>query len=315
MRGGASDEAYRYEHTGIIEHYLLLKTRWQMIAAFGVSAAAMTFLVTRFLVAPRYRAEAVIRPVAQPSAELGTLGPRLGRGSSLGALSVLSGGLGNGGARAQEYMSILRSYDFSVALIEHYHLRIRNGTGGRRWFGFGSHGRMSQWRRYHMMRKRFDCQYDYITGNVTLHYIDRSRARAAQILGFYLESLRDKLRREQVTSAKAATAALRAEASGTSDTLLQDQLYGLVARQVQREELAQVEANFAFKVIDGPVVPDGPYSPWPLVDAILAGLLALVLASLWVILRDYLRRSHAAYMRALAAARGKCPERQGTELA
>ena len=302
------------EPRDLFAYWLLLKARWRIIAALCASVAVLTLVVAAFVVTPYYRAEAVIRPVAQPGAQLSAFGQSLSGEIQSGEMAVLSGGLGGGGNRAQEYMAILRSYDFSVALVERYHLAIGSNARGGGWFELDRHWARSDWRLYQIMRRRFDCQYDYVTGDVTLHFLDRDPARATRILGLYLESLRDKLRHEQVHSAKAAATALRAEALGTSDALLQTQLYELISRQVQREKLAQVEADFAFKVIDGPVAPDRPYSPRPLMDAILAGVITLVLISLWIILRDYLERSHAAYRSALEAARragsGRSAERR-----
>ena len=302
------------EPRDLFAYWILLKARWRIIAVLSASAAVLTLVVGAFLVTPFYRAEAVIRPVAQPGAQLSAFGQSLPGQIQSGAMAVLSEGLGGGGNRAQEYMSILRSYDFNVALIERYHLTIGDDARRGGWFGLGSQSAISKWRLYQIMRKRFDCQYDYVTGDVTLHFLDRDAVRATRILGLYLESLREKLRHEQVSSADAAATALRAEALGTSDTLLQTQLYELISRQLQREKLAQVEADFAFKVIDGPVAPDRPYSPRPLMDAILAGVITLFLISLWIILRDYLERSHAAYRSALEDARragsGRSAERR-----
>ncbi len=301
--GTPSQSLLLREPRDLFAYWRLLKARWRIVAALSAGATLFTLVVSALVVTPYYRAEAVIRPVAQPGAQLSALGQSLPGAIQSGEMNLLSGGLGGGGNRAQEYMSILRSYDFSVALVEHYHLAIGSESRRKGWFGFDSHSRISKWRLYQIMRKRFDCQYDYVTGNVTLHFLDRDPARATRILGLYLESLRDKLRRERVRSADAAAKALRAEALGTSDTLLQTQLYELISRQVQREKVAQVEADFAFKVIDGPVAPDRPYSPRPLLDAVVAGVVALILISLWIIFRDYLERSNAAYRRALEAAR------------
>jgi len=297
------------EPRDLFAYWLLLKARWRIVAAFSAGAALLALAAATLVVTPYYRAEAVIRPVAQPGVQLSALGESFSSAVQGGEMNLLSGGLGGGGDRAQEYMSILRSYDFSVALVEHYHLAIGGDSQHEGWFGVDGHSGISKWRLYQIMRRRFDCQYDYVTGNVTLHFLDRDPARATRILGLYIESLRDKLRREQVRSADAAARALRAEALGTSDTLLQTQLYELISRQVQREKLAQVEADFAFKVIDGPVAPDRPYSPRPLTDTIVAGVTVLVLIVLWIILRDYLERSHAAFQRALEAARRVAWER------
>jgi len=95
------------------------------------------------------------------------------------------------------------------------------------------------------------------------------------VLGWYLEALRERLRSQEVQSAALAAKSLEDEISRTSDSLLQSQLYELLARQIQREKLSQVEADFAFKVIEPPVVPDAKFSPHVARAAMLTGLLVL----------------------------------------
>jgi hypothetical protein len=38
-------------------------------------------------------------------------------------------------------------------------------------------------------------------------------------------------------------------------------LYDLIAKQIQKQQLAEVEADFSFVMIEPPVVPDRPFRP------------------------------------------------------
>jgi hypothetical protein len=105
--------------------------------------------------------------------------------------------------------------------------------------------------------------------------------------------LRDKLRNEAVTTAGAAALSLQDEIRRTPDALLQNQLYELMAHQIQREKLAQVQANFAFKVIEPPVVPDHYYAPSARHAATLSGALVFVVLCGFIILREWLAAAHA----------------------
>src|SRR5262249_23303297 len=136
-----------------------------------------------------------------------------------------------------------------------------------------------KWRAYKKMLKWFSCEYSIKTGNVTVYFKAKTPAAAEKILGYYVDDLREKLRSREVQSAGAAIESMKAEARVTSDVLLQTQLYELVAKQMQQLRLAQVEADFAFTVLEPPAAPDRAYSPNVLLWSSIAGSLAFILAA------------------------------------
>ena len=142
-----------------------------------------------------------------------------------------------------------------------------------------------------MIQSNFDCSYDRLSGNLNLKFIDKTRESAKVILGFFIADLRDRVQSQEVRSAKGALSSLTEEANRTSDSLLRSQIYELISRQVEREKVAQAEADFAFKLIEPPVVPDRPYSPRALVDAVVAGLFAFLGCCGWLIVRHSNRAS------------------------
>jgi hypothetical protein len=249
-------------------------SRWRPIVGCTVLAGVATLLITKFAITPLFRAEAILRPVAE-QAEMGRLQGPLGFAGSYGS-SLFLGGFGMADERAEEYMAILRSYEFTTSLINHYKLAAQLGGG----LSPSATSQDPTWRRYRMLRGQFQCQYDRVSGNMTLYFTDSSRAEAQQMLTYYVDSLRDRVRREEVQGAKTAAASLEDEARSTGDSLLRAQLYELISRQIQREKLAQAEADFAFKLIEPPVVPDRPFSPRPKLDSVLAGALVFMLVSI-----------------------------------
>src|SRR6202022_3254748 len=129
------------------------------------------------------------------------------------------------------------------------------------------------WRLYRVLKNHFDCDYSLTNGNITLHFEARSQKDAERILGYYISDIRELLRTREVSDASAAIVSLREEAAGTSDAVLRSELYSLEAKQLQRKKMAQVEADFAFRVLNAPAAPDKPYSPDALLNSVLAGLL------------------------------------------
>jgi hypothetical protein len=146
-----------------------------------------------------------------------------------------------------------------------------------------------------MIADRFSSEYDFKSGNLTLYFMDPSPAEAQRVLGFYLDSLRDKLRNEEVEAGASAAASLEEEVRKTSDALLQTQLYELMARQIQREKIAQVQSDFAFKVVEPPVVPDNYFAPKARHNATLAASITFALVCVWILASDFIRRAKAQF--------------------
>jgi Chain length determinant protein len=271
---------YEYEYTVELAPYIFaLRQRWTTITATAVSAALVTALITGFLLPKWYRATAVIRPIETLAVEnriAGVLGG-LGGGFGLGGLANSLGAGGNNDA--QEYIAILQGFQFNVDLAQHHHLSPELLKPGLLAFLHPSRIKDPNWAVYRVLEKRFDCDYSIKTGNLTLSFQDHNRIEAENILGYYIDDLRDLFRSREITSASAAVSSLEEEANTTPDSLLRAQLYDLVAKQIERRKMAQVEADFAFRVLDPPAASDKPYRPSVAADSALAALFAALVCS------------------------------------
>ncbi len=268
----------------------VLAARWRLISSLTLGATLLAWVLTQFVMTKWYRATTVLRPVSPSATEervlglLGTLG-----GGVAGSLGMLRG---PSAVPAYEFIPMLKSYAFTIELVDEHHLRghFLKETGHHLLpFRLGP-PEEPNWRIYRLLQKQFDVQYSITQGNLTLHYLDPDRREAERILGFFVDDLREKLRQRQVRDAFEAVKSLEAEAGSTPDALLAAQLEGLIARQIQRQKVAQVQANFAFTVLDPPASPDRPYSPSPPFVCGLAAVVVLVLTSLGVLIADWLSR-------------------------
>jgi uncharacterized protein involved in exopolysaccharide biosynthesis len=269
--------------------YLRAVLREHLIALVVVPFLAVlaTGITTKFVLTKRYKARAILMPrhdmgnLASRAAAMGFAGELLG--FDAGALQGLSSGLGG-----EEYIAIMKSFDFVHSLITRYRLdkevfkpRSSFLSSLSQLVSF-SHDKPSDWKLYKAMLDRFDCTYDYKSGNLTLTFIDPDRELAQKVLDIYIVSLRDQLRSREVKEAKAAVESLDDEAGKTPDSLLKGQLYELVARQVQRQKLAEVQADFAFRVIESPIAPEKADSPSPAKDCLVVMILAVLLSLSWI---------------------------------
>jgi hypothetical protein len=268
----------------------LLRSRWLLIASLTIGIGLGYGLYTKFLTVKWYRAQAIVTPV---SPDLG-LSMGTGPGGDMvdglggGIASILEGGGSDTITLAERYTAIMNSYAFTTDLVNKYHLEhtiigVRSPKAPT----------VTKWSVHTMIADRFSTEYDYKSGNLTLYFLDPSPAEAQRVLGYYLDSLRDKLRNEEVEAGASAAASLEEEVRKSSDALLQTQLYELMARQIQREKIAEVQSDFAFKVVEPPVVPDNYFAPKARYNATLAASITFVLVCTWILATDFIRRAKA----------------------
>lgn len=255
---------------------VVLARSWKFLAAATSVATLLAAFLAMFVVPKWYRAEVVLRPVSEVMPNRLQISER-----PLSVASVLDQVVPT--SRAEELMTTVQSFQFSLAMVKNHHLE--RTLRKRHWLPWRQNGDPS-WEVYRTLQERFTCEYSISTGNLTLYYQDRDRMNAQTILEYYVDDLRSKLREEQVATTKATAQSLKDEAGSTPDTLLQQQLFQLIAEQLQQEKLAIVDANFAFKVIDAPKSSDKPYSPSVLMVSGLAFVVTLFISCLILLTRE-----------------------------
>lgn len=259
-------------------YVLLILERWKTIAAITFVAIVVTYILTKFVMTPWYQATAIIEPIPEGAVENrveGGMGGFAGGGMSS---FLMSTGIDS---QAQEYLTILRSYTFNTGVAQRHNLTDDLLLDQKR----PKTERKLKMRLFDILKGRFKVDYSIQAHNLSVHFIDLDPIRAQEILEYYLEDLRELQRQEAIRNAAAAIESLEKEAGSTGDSLLRENLYALAARQVERQKLAEVEADFAFKVLEAPISPDRPYSPRASINCFLAMLFTPMLVGLVIVLR------------------------------
>jgi len=255
-----------------------LYASWRLSVTTAAIVMVVMFLITTFLMSRTYRAFAILRPRTETSMQ----GQLIGSLAAVAAPS-LSGLMPSPNQDvAEEYMTLLRSFAFNTALVEQHKLSFPVS----RWFFLGGETRDPKWETYRRLQRSFMCDYSPKTGNITLYFEDRDRERAATILSYYIDDLRVKLRSQKTHETTAAIDSIRGAAIATPDSLLRVNLYELLARQVEQLQLAQVQADFAFAVLEPSTAPDLAYRPKVAFDSIAAAFVALFACSAVFMMRD-----------------------------
>ncbi|MGH7907148.1 MAG: Wzz/FepE/Etk N-terminal domain-containing protein, partial [Candidatus Binataceae bacterium] len=295
--GALTLSAHPHATVELLKYWLILRRHKILICGVTVIAMVLTGIYYKYYATPLYRAEATITPVP-PSQDMASaaspmLDNLMGGGGSLSEL--LMGGDTDNELVSQRYIAVMTSFDFTMSLARHYHLvtklLVHKGKDA---------AKMTPWNVYKAISGNFDTDYDFKSGNLQLTYVNADPDLAREVLTDYLDALREKLRNQEMQGAAVAAKSLQAEIGQTSDSLLQAQLYELMAHQIQREKLAQLQADFAFKMVDPPMVPGMRYWPHPVRFTILAGVATLFLLSMFFVMREWIRHAHA-HLKALEA--------------
>jgi hypothetical protein len=255
----------RADEVDVLRVYARILLQWPKTIMISVLlVAGITGIVSKFFLTKWYKATAVIRPVSDFAVEeqlQGLMsGFASGGGGGTGGMGLLSG-LTGGGTDADEYVGILKSFTFAHSIIRRHKLMDDLLPSDKPSLAEFETSRHLQWLAYRNMHGRFICDYSIKTGNITVEFEDLDPARAETVMRYIIDDFRELLRQKQLHDVKSAVASLNEEAAHTSDTMLQTVLYQLIANQIQREKTAEVEADFAFTVIEAPAASD--IKVWP----------------------------------------------------
>lgn len=98
--------------------------------------------------------------------------------------------------------------------------------------------------------------------NIMVLSIEHKDPRIAQkLLDFYIVGMSEFLRQQTLTEATAQQQQLSLQLAKTTDPLLKNRLYELIARQIEKETLTRVQKYYSFNIIDSAFVPEHRFKP------------------------------------------------------
>ena len=116
---------------------------------------------------------------------------------------------------------------------------------------------------------------------------------AQRILNYYVDGLSEFLRRLTLEEAAAQQVQLTQQLARTTDPLLKNRLYELIAKQIEKETLAKVQKYYSFNVIDPAFVPERKFKPQRMIICILAVVVAFFIAVFLAFFREYVHNLKA----------------------
>lgn len=271
----------------------ILADSWKALtsaALLGAIILAVISLQMRSL----YHAETLIAPVHRDR-----LGGLSALGSQLGGLAALAGvDVGTSGGKEAEWFATLTSTGFARSFILSESLMPI--LFAERW-----DSRTSRWREDEKQptlegavkvftRNVRTIAQDRKTGLVTVSVEWYSPQLAALWANRMVDMVNERLRTEAIRNADLSIAYLNKELAKTNVVEMQQAIYRLIENQVNSAMLANVEHEYAFRVIDPAVAPEIRVSPKRTVMTLVGGAVGLFVAVIFIFSRRALRAARTS---------------------
>ncbi|HQE81100.1 MAG TPA: Wzz/FepE/Etk N-terminal domain-containing protein [Syntrophorhabdaceae bacterium] len=250
-----------------------------IIGVVVVATAIISLIMT-----PVYESKAVIMPTTQTK--------DIGVGSMLAQQFGISG---PSSPMATEVVSLLKSNTLRERIIKRYNLlklffeddyeelKKQKNENELLWMGL---------RRFDDITKVNFKQKDN-TIEIVVGYKDPKIAR--DLVNYTLAELTDYMSIEAKRVAETNKKYLESQLENTADPFIKTKLYTLIAQQLETAMMAEVKENFAFKVLDAPMIPDKRSKPKRKLMVLIAFVVSLFIGIFAAFLREYMIKQQKAF--------------------
>jgi uncharacterized protein involved in exopolysaccharide biosynthesis len=265
------------DEVNLIDLFIVLLKHKKMIFTVVFLAGVLAVAYTSRMV-NSYRSECTIAPTIQErgAAGLAALG-------GLGAMVASEVGLNTAGSQEQ-FEVVLNSRELSNTIVTQHNLLPV--LFQKSWDPVKERWTVQKpptlQRAYTVLQGIMQATPDKKKGIMKLSVEFRDPRLSQQILNYFVVGLSEFLRRQVLEESAAQQAQLYQQLAKTSDPLLKNKLYELIARQIEKETLARVQRYYSFNVIDPAYVPERKFKPKRaqicLLSVVVAAFLAFFLA-------------------------------------
>ena len=311
------------DEINLLDYWRVIWKRRRMIGWIAIAAVLATLVISLFMT-NIYRAKAVIMPVTTKDGG--------GGGAGLAALAQQFTGIPGisvpGSASASEIMSLLKSNILREKMIEQY--KLMPVLFYKRWdpkrqtwkknaeAGFGQSlqdyaSRIEKafapgppqggphrdpdvpdtWDALRLLDDNVRINQDVKQNTITITADFHDPAVAAKIVEYYLVTLTDYMSSEAKRVARTNRQYLEEQLGSTSDPIIKQKTYNMIAQQIETGMMAEVKENFAFKIIDPPLAPDKKIKPKRLQMVALSLAASLFAGILLAFIMEYVERTRS----------------------
>lgn len=283
---------------------VLWQGKWLIVACTVI--ATVLGVTYALLATPQYQIDTLLAP-----ADHSQDGAGAGLAARFGGLASLAGvSLPGGGSSVDEAIALLKSRAFVDGFIQEHQLipeifhKLWDRDAGR-WKLEGEDAEPPSIRDAYKAwtQNIMSVSQDKKTGLVTVSLLWHDRHQAVDWLTRIVAKLNEVMRAQAVAEAEQNKLYLEQELGKTSVVEVQKAIFGLIEQQVTSIMLANTRAEYAFRTIDPPVVPDkeDKAKPKRKLIVIMAFLLGGFIGVLAVFIRRMMRPDDGATQQARPA--------------
>jgi len=142
------------------------------------------------------------------------------------------------------------------------------------------------------MQDRLTVRVDIKKNTIQLGFDHEDPKTAKRIVDNYLTELSEVLREEVLQDAAENMRFFRKQLEKTVDSLLQEKIYSMLAKEIEKETFARAQKYYSFLVLDPPIVPDidKKVRPKRALICILSVIVAFFVSVFLAFLMEYVHR-------------------------
>ncbi len=236
----------------IIDYLSIVRRRAWLISLISI-AGLLGALAFSFLIEDRFQARAVISPVKEGGGQQAGLSLLVQQLEAVPTMSLSSP------SSAPEILALLNSSMLRKKLIEQHALLpviFREKWDSKKNAWASDKDVPTVYDGLRALERRMSVKNSAKDNTITITLESQDAKDAADMLSKLLIVLNLHLSNEARRIADSNRRYLEGQLSSTTDPLIRQNIYALIAQQIESSMMAGVMENFAFKVIDPPYAPD-----------------------------------------------------------
>jgi uncharacterized protein involved in exopolysaccharide biosynthesis len=293
----------------LIELWLVLwNKKWLIIV---LSIIACSAILAYSLTLPNmYKSTVLLSP--QKQQEGGSLSSLAGQFGGLASVAGIN--LGGSGDDTAVYLEVIKSKDFLYKFIEQNNVKV-NLFAVKEWHketeqlvlddtlynnGQWLMDPVSQqsleptlYKTYERFLKKLTVQQDKVTGLVKIAFEHIDPNVSKQYVENIVASINESVREREIAENKESIKYLNEQLSKTSVAEMKNVFYTIIEEQTKAMLLAEVRKEFAFKVIESPIVEEQKSSPNRALICIFGAVFSIFSICLVLLLIHFIRKSKA----------------------
>ncbi len=314
-----SEEGKKSEQAGIVDTsedeidlLELAKTIWKgrKLIIWTALALTLTTVVISLFMTNIYTARAIIKPTSQSQSgsKLSALAGQFGGLASLAGIAMPSS------ASSTEIVALLESNILKKEVIENYQLlpvllpdqwdersktwkqpgislnplklisKITSGESNK------EQGILYMWDGIRKLEDIVNVNYNVKEDIITISVDFPDPEMAAKIVNYFIITLNEHMSSDAKRMALVNREYLEKQIQETSDPIVRQKIYNLIADKIEMMMMAEVKEGFAFKILDPPMAPDKKSKPKRAQMAVVAFILSLFIGGFAVLFKEYMRK-------------------------